>query len=171
VEPREFLLGFGILQALPGPVFNLAGLYLLLLRRVQNSRFIQVYLGALALPHNPALGGIIGYVGLYLPGILLKLSLLPLYSRFRSHRAVRSVLSGLTAGGVGLIWGALYKLWSVGFVVNGAAGDTKSLDESGWWLVVAAGSFLGCEWLGAWPPFAIAGGALAGISWWGVTKD
>lgn len=36
VESRDFLLGFAILQAFPGPNFNFA-----------------VYLGVLALPHNP----------------------------------------------------------------------------------------------------------------------
>lgn len=36
VESRDFLLGFAILQAFPGPNFNFAA-----------------YLGVLALPHNP----------------------------------------------------------------------------------------------------------------------
>jgi chromate transport protein ChrA len=124
------------------------------------------------MPHNPVLGGIIGYTGLYTPGILLKLAILPLYSHFRSYRAVRSIVEGLNAGGTGLIWGALYRLWSVGFVLNGTEmpTTTKILDQDAWWVVVAAASFLGCEWFNVWPPFAIVGGGVAGVSWWGVTQ-
>ncbi|BEI97865.1 hypothetical protein CcaverHIS631_0301640 [Cutaneotrichosporon cavernicola] len=61
VTDRDFLLIFAILQAFPGPNFNFA-----------------VALGALAVGHNRGLGAFLGYVGIFGPGILLKLALLPL---------------------------------------------------------------------------------------------
>lgn len=57
VSPRDFLLGLAIIQAFPGPKFNFA-----------------VYLGALALASTGAptiLGELLGYVGIFAPGIIL----------------------------------------------------------------------------------------------------
>lgn len=68
VSSRDFLLGFAILQAFPGPNFNFA-----------------VYLGVLAVPSNPILGALLGFLGIFSPGIVLKLALLPLYRSWRSH--------------------------------------------------------------------------------------
>lgn len=77
VSSRDFLLGFAILQAFPGPNFNFA-----------------VYLGVLSLPSTPVLGAILGWLGIFSPGILLKLALLPLYNSWRKIEAAKSVLRG-----------------------------------------------------------------------------
>lgn len=60
------------------------------------------------LPHNPVLGGVLAFLGLFTPGILLKLALLPAYSRFREHPFVKNSLTGLNAAASGLIWTAVY---------------------------------------------------------------
>ncbi|KDQ21559.1 hypothetical protein BOTBODRAFT_168807 [Botryobasidium botryosum FD-172 SS1] len=151
VTAHDFLLGFAILQAFPGPVFNLA-----------------VYLGALALPSSPFLGGFLGFIGIYTPGILLKLAVLPLYSRFASHQPSRSVLKGFNAAAVGFLWGTLYRLWHVGFLKDD--GGSSSLDGDPWWIVVAAGAFVGCQWFRLEPFVVVMGGATAGVLWWAVTK-
>jgi len=151
VSAHDFLLGFGVLQAFPGPVFNLA-----------------VYLGALALPSSPFLGGFLGFIGIYTPGLLLKLAVLPLYSRFASHEPSRSVLKGFNAAAVGFLWGTLYRLWHVGFIT--AEGNSSSLDNDPWWIVVAAGAFVGCQWFKLEPFVVVMGGATAGVLWWAVTK-
>ncbi|KAJ1017930.1 hypothetical protein NDA13_006541 [Ustilago tritici] len=49
-DSRDFLLGFAILQAFPGPNFNFAA-----------------YLGVLSVPSNPALGAFIGWLGIFSP--------------------------------------------------------------------------------------------------------
>jgi len=72
VSSRDFLLGYAILQAFPGPNFNFA-----------------VYLGILAVPSTPALGAFLGFLGIFSPGIVLKLALLPLYKTWRSHSIVK----------------------------------------------------------------------------------
>ena len=94
VESRDFLLGFAILQAFPGPNFNFA-----------------VYLGVLAIPNNPALGAFLGWVGIFSPGILLKLSLLPLYNTWRKHEVAKSVLRGLNASATGLVYTAVWQFF------------------------------------------------------------
>ena len=86
VNSRDFLLGFAVLQAIPGPLFN-----------------FSVFLGVLTLPSQPVLGAFLGCVAIFLPGIVLKVGLLPLYTRWRSSKTTRSVLRGLNAAAVGLV--------------------------------------------------------------------
>jgi chromate transport protein ChrA len=86
VNSRDFLLGFAVLQALPGPLFN-----------------FSVFLGVLTLPSQPVLGGFLGCLAIFLPGIVLKMGLLPLYIKWRSSKTTRSILRGLNAAAVGLV--------------------------------------------------------------------
>ncbi len=79
---------------MPGPNFNFA-----------------VFLGILSVPDNPALGAFLGYVGIFTPGIVLKLALLPLYKSWRSHGIAKSVLRGLNAAASGLVYTAVYQLF------------------------------------------------------------
>jgi chromate transport protein ChrA len=94
VSSRDFLLGFAILNAMPGPNFNYA-----------------VFLGVLSVPSKPALGAFLGYLGIFLPGILLKLALLPIYKKWRSYAVVKSILRGLNAAAAGLVYAAVYALF------------------------------------------------------------
>ena len=87
-------LGFAILQAFPGPNFAFAA-----------------YLGVLAVPSNPVLGAFLGYLGIFTPGILLKLALLPLYKVWREYAIAKSALRGLNAAAVGLIYTAVWQLF------------------------------------------------------------
>lgn len=157
VSSRNFILGFALIQALPGPQFNFA-----------------IYLGVLALPHQPVVGGILGCIAIFTPGIVLKIGLLPFYSKWRYNKVVKSVLRGLNATAIGLIFAATYRLLQVGFIMSGDQPDapaiSSSLFQNGWWVVVTAGAFVGCEWFKVPAPFAILGGAVAGIAWWGVTQ-
>ncbi|KAF8523057.1 chromate transporter-domain-containing protein [Hysterangium stoloniferum] len=158
VNPRDFILGFALIQALPGPFFNFA-----------------IFLGVLALPHQPVVGAILGCVAIFLPGIVLKVGLLPLYTRWKSSQTAQSVLRGLNATAVGLIFAAVYRLLRVGFI--SASHDPNvlvvytSLDQDGWWVVITATTFVACEWFNLPAPVAIAGGAIGGIAWWGVNKS
>ena len=94
VSGRDFLLGFAILSAVPGPNFNFA-----------------VFLGVLSVPSNPALGAVLGYIGIFTPGIALKLALLPLYKTWRTHGVARSTLRGLNAAASGLVYTAVWQLF------------------------------------------------------------
>ncbi|KIJ48450.1 hypothetical protein M422DRAFT_226012 [Sphaerobolus stellatus SS14] len=157
VNPRDFILGFAVIQALPGPLFN-----------------FSVFLGVLAFPHQPVLGALLGCVAIFLPGLTIKVGLLPIYTKWRSYRATKSVLRGLNAVAVGLIFSAIYRLIRVGFI--SPSGDPAvpavyaSLDADGWWVTITATTFVACEWFNVPAPVAIAGGAVGGIAWWGVTK-
>lgn len=158
VDSRDFLLGFAILQAFPGPNFNFAA-----------------YLGVLALPQNPALGAILGWLGIFSPGILLKLSLLPLYNSWRKNQIAKSVLRGLNASAAGLVYTAVWQLFLVGYIYTPASGDATvqasaagPLTTDPFWGAVAACAFVACQWFSCPPPFAVLGGALCGLAWFGV---
>ena len=61
------------------------------------------------LPGNPVLGGVLGYIGIFAPGIMLKFAMLPTYSKFREHPTVRSTLRGLNSAASGLVWTAVFR--------------------------------------------------------------
>ncbi|MDX1558918.1 MAG: chromate efflux transporter [Marinobacter sp.] len=95
-----FLAGYGVAQAMPGPLFSFSG-----------------FLGG---SQAGALGGVIAVLAVFLPGTLLVFAGLPLWSWLREHRRARSALAGVNAGVVGLLLAALYDpVWTS--AVHGAA--------------------------------------------------
>ncbi|SAM83070.1 related to chromate transport protein [Ustilago bromivora] len=158
VDSRDFLLGFAILQAFPGPNFNFAA-----------------YLGVLSVPSNPALGAFIGWLGIFSPGILLKLSLLPIYNTWRKHEVAKSVLRGLNASATGLVYTAVWQLFLVGYIYTPARGAVvEATSQSGpltsdpFWGVVASSAFVATQWFKSPPAVTIVAGAVAGLAWFGV---
>jgi len=83
-----FLAGYGVAQAMPGPLFSFAG-----------------FLGG---SQAGSVGGVIAVMAVFLPGTLLVFAGLPLWSWLREHRPARSALAGVNAGVVGLLLAALY---------------------------------------------------------------
>jgi len=153
VSPRDFLLGLAVIQALPGPNFNFA-----------------VFLGALTLGSTSSLlGAMLGFIGIFAPGLIFAVSAQSLWKVLRSKPTVLAVLRGISATAVGLIFTAVYRLWMIGWLTEK---DSKgsSLGGHPWWVVVAASAFVGVRWFGVIPPLAIALGGLAGLAWWGVTQ-
>lgn len=87
---QEFLSGFGLVQGLPGPMFSFAA-----------------YAGGMAARPLGALGqvggGLIGAVGIFLPGLLLLFFIYPLWQRFRSQPVIQRALEGIKAAAGGLV--------------------------------------------------------------------
>ena len=90
----EFLSGFGLVQALPGPMFSFAA-----------------FAGGLSENHGTiprqALGALLGGLAIFLPGTLLLFCVHPIWEKFRSLPWVPKALAGLNATAGGLIGGAL----------------------------------------------------------------
>lgn len=88
----EFLAGYGVAQAVPGPLFTFAA-----------------YLGTVAkgAPSGWA-GGLLGLVAIFLPAFFLALGPLPFWNTWRQRPVIRSVLSGVNAAVVGILLAALY---------------------------------------------------------------
>lgn len=97
VDNNTFLAGYGIAQALPGPLFSFAA-----------------YLGA-AKNGSPTgwLAGLWCVFAILLPPMLLVTGLLPLWNRLRASTAAQSLLAGANATVVGILLAALYQpIWT-----------------------------------------------------------
>ncbi|KAF9513252.1 hypothetical protein BS47DRAFT_1393497 [Hydnum rufescens UP504] len=144
VLDRDFLFGFAILQAFPGPNFN-----------------FSAYLGVLANPEHPVLGALTGWIAIFTPGLILKFALLPFYVKLREKRVARSLLRGLNAAAVGLIFVAVVQLWKAG--ARTVKGPT-TLESDTWCLIVGSMSFVSVQWYNNPPPVAIVMGGIAGLA-------
>lgn len=156
VSARDFLLGLAIIQAFPGPNFNFA-----------------VYLGSLTALNSgslpSAIGALLAFIAIFSPGMLLVSATLTLWNELRSRPWVASILRGLNAAAVGLIYTAVYRLWEMGYVdENHATGS--SLGRDPWWVVITATSFVGTAWFGFPAPFSIVLGAAMGLIWFVVVN-
>ncbi|TQR19068.1 chromate efflux transporter [Psychrobacillus vulpis] len=88
VSSDLFLAGYGAAQAVPGPLFTLAG-----------------YLGQVT---AGTFGAIVAVVAMFLPSFFLVLGTLPFWSIIRSKRGVQATLKGVNAAVVGILLAALY---------------------------------------------------------------
>lgn len=160
VSPRDFLLGLAIIQAFPGPNFNFA-----------------VFLGALALSHttyagpiaSSFLGAVLGFIGIFAPGMILALGVQSLWRVLRSRPMVIAMLRGINAAAVGLVFTAVYRLWEIGWLTEKET-TGRSLGGDPWWVVVAVTSYAAMKWFGVTPPLAIVLGCVEGVVWWGVVR-
>lgn len=87
---NEFLSGYAVAQALPGPVFS-----------------FSAYIGALSMRDYGTGGGIIGALmsalGIFLPGTFLIFFAIRFWDSLKKYRAVRASLEGITAASSGLV--------------------------------------------------------------------
>ena len=98
-----FLAGYGIAQAMPGPLFSF-------------SAFLGGIQGGWA-------GSIVAILAVFLPGSLLVFAGLPLWQYVRQHAGARSALAGVNAGVVGLLLSALYDpVWTSGVISPASVG-------------------------------------------------
>jgi chromate transporter len=97
VSNESFLAGYGLAQAVPGPLFTFAA-----------------YLGAVMGPApNGSAGAAIALVALLLPGMLLVYGTLPFWDTMRSRPAAQAAMRGTNAAVVGILGAALYNpVWT-----------------------------------------------------------
>jgi chromate transport protein ChrA len=153
VTQRDFLIGLALIQAFPGPNFNLA-----------------VYLGSLATAGTSVpsfVGALIAYFAIFLPGLMVVTGIMGLWKVLRSKKWLRSFLRGINAGAVGLVFTAVFKLWNIGEVEPAHSGG-QPLSVDAWWVAITATAFVCCCWFGLRAPFAILLGGIMGLCWFGA---
>ena len=104
---------------------------------------------------------------MFLPGLLIKTGVLALWKIMRTKRLLNSALKGVECSAVGLVFTAVYRLWSIGLITGQIQGGS-ALDSEPWFVLVTAASFVCSKWFGVKPPVAIVGGGLLGMIWYGV---
>jgi chromate transport protein ChrA len=112
--------------------------------------------------YNPAVGAVLGFIGIFLPGIVTVHGTMGIWGAIRGKRWVKSALRGVNAGAVGLIYTAVYRLWQIGYVDQGFEAG-KSLGDDPWWVVVGVTSYVGGMWFNVSAPMAIVLGAVMGL--------
>ncbi|RLS45672.1 MAG: chromate efflux transporter [Planctomycetota bacterium] len=91
VDENTFLAGYGVAQAIPGPLFTFA-----------------TFLGATCDLHiSPALGALVSTISIFIPGLLLMTAALPFWNTLKNRAWARGMLSGVNAAVVGLLIAAL----------------------------------------------------------------
>jgi chromate transporter len=90
ISHNEFLSGYAVAQALPGPVFS-----------------FSAYIGALSARDygigGELLGGLMSALGIFLPGTFLIFFVIRFWDSLKKYRAVRASLEGITAASAGLV--------------------------------------------------------------------
>lgn len=97
VTNETFLAGYGLAQAVPGPLFTFAA-----------------YLGAVTGPApNGIVGATIALVAIFLPGLLLVYGTLPFWDALRMRPSAQATMRGANAAVVGILGAALYSpVWT-----------------------------------------------------------
>ncbi len=126
----SFLAGYGITQAVPGPLFTFAA-----------------YIGAVI---NGWKGGIIATVAIFLPAFLLILGTLPFWDKLRRNPKIRGALMGVNAAVVGILISAFYNpIWTsailkpVDFAFSAVLFSMLVYWKLPPWIVVVTGAFGG----------------------------
>ncbi len=92
MSDNTFLAGYGMAQAVPGPLFT-----------------VSSYLGAIVAPSGLApLWAAVALVCMFLPGLLIALAGIPVWTWLGRRSAARGALAGVNAAVVGVLGAALY---------------------------------------------------------------
>ncbi len=121
----EFLTGFGIVRAIPGPVFS-----------------IGAYIGGILLHKKDVryqiIGCFIGVIAIFLPSALLVLFFFPVWNNLKKYTLIYRSLEGINAAVVGIIIGSCIFLIKDVFTKDSASITTVSVTID---IVVITGTF------------------------------
>nr|GGG75881.1 chromate transporter [Virgibacillus oceani] len=88
LSPDEFLAGYGMAQAVPGPLFTFSS-----------------YLGTMM---EGIAGAVVASIGIFLPSFLLVVAALPFLNELRKRATFQGILMGVNASVVGILVAAFY---------------------------------------------------------------
>lgn len=93
ITESQFLTGYGLIQAMPGPLFNIAA-----------------YLGATAYPDQPVVMALLAVVAIFLPAALILFAVLRAAPLLQRYPRLRQGLQGVNAAVIGLLAAAVLPL-------------------------------------------------------------
>ena len=151
----DLLTGYGVVQAVPGPVFSICS-----------------FTGGLALssygPGWQLAGCFIATIAVFLPSTLLLFFLFPVYHNLKQHVIIFRALEGINAAVVGIVWASgLVLLQTVGaFSIDSASLPFLHMDMEA--VVVIAITFSLLNFTKVPAPLVVLGWLLLGLSFRGV---
>lgn len=135
----DFISGYALQQIIPGPTFSFTS-----------------YLGALSMKHGgygvagQILGGVLGVIGINLPGLILVLFIVPFWNDLKKITRIKHSLSGINAVSVGFIFAAFLLL------IRPVAGDWQGIS-------IIATTFVVLYFTKISPPYIVLAGIFIGI--------
>lgn len=140
---EQYLTGWGLVRAIPGPVFSVASYTGGMVMR-DEGKYMQL------------LGCVIGCIGIFLPSALLVLFFYPVWHNLKKYVIVFRALEGINAVVVGIMWAAfLYLLKDISIT----ALNTVSFVN----IFVIVGTFLLLNFTKIRSPYIVLGCLLLGI--------
>jgi len=134
---EEFLSGFALVQAVPGPVFS-----------------FSAFIGAVSMKEygvmSQVLGGFLCSVGVFLPGTFLIFFVIRFWEDLKKFRVVKASLDGINAASSGMVLAAVVLL-------------TEPLAGDPWNYLIIVGTFLLLIFTRLSAPLIILSGLLFGI--------
>ena len=106
MDQSDFLTGYGIVRAIPGPVFSIGSYTGGMLLRNNNNKTIQL------------LGCVLGTIAIFLPSALLVLFFFPVWNNLKRYAVVYRSLEGINAAVVGIMIGSIFYLMKDFFWVS-----------------------------------------------------
>ena len=97
ISKEEYLTGWGMVRAIPGPVFSVAAYTGGMVMRPEGKRMQLI-------------GCIIGAIAIFLPSALLVLFFYPVWHNLKKYPIVYRALEGINAAVVGIMWAATFYL-------------------------------------------------------------
>jgi chromate transporter len=133
----EFLSGYALLQALPGPLFS-----------------FSAYIGALAMRSYGVLGqicgGVVGAAGIFLPGTLMIFFVIGIWDKVKGHPSIKASMEGVNAASGGTVLAAAFLL-------------LEPVSHTFLNYGIMAGTFFMLGFTKVPPPLIIAAGILTGL--------
>ncbi|MER2027886.1 MAG: chromate transporter [Solibacillus sp.] len=130
MSEEAFLAGYGVTQAVPGPLFTFAA-----------------YLGTVM---NGWQGGVVATVAIFLPAFLLVVGALPFWDQIRNHPKITGAIMGMNAAVIGILIAALYSpIWTSsileakGFALAVVLFSMLAYWKMPPWIVVVTGATVG----------------------------
>ncbi|KEK25399.1 chromate transporter [Bacillus gaemokensis] len=127
---EQFLAGYGLTQAVPGPLFTFAS-----------------YIGAVL---DGALGATLATIAIFLSAFLLIIGVLPFWDYVRRQPSIQGALLGINAAVVGMLLAAFYNpIWTstiasqIDFVIASLLFCLLAFWKAPPWMIVMLGAFSG----------------------------
>jgi chromate transporter len=140
---EEYLTGWGLVRAIPGPTFSVASYTGGMVMRSEG-KFMQL------------IGCIIGCIGIFLPSALLVLFFYPVWHNLKKYVVVFRALEGINAVVVGIMWAAsLYLLKDISIT------DFKTVSFVN--IIVITGTFLLLNFTKIRSPYIVLSCLLIGL--------
>lgn len=148
VSPEQFLAGYGVAQAVPGPLFTVAA-----------------FLGASIAPGAEGLAfAALALIAIFLPGLLLMVGVLPFWGALQGRPMVAALVRGANAAVVGVLAAALIDPVASSVLLDPTRTATAGVDLLAVALAAVCAALLIVVRVPAWAVVIVgaAGGMLAG---------